>query len=288
MRNFTSPRSVVERPRTCGPVGRWSIPLGRDAVKLQLYSRALRPSAASNSPCVPCSTIRPPSRTKMTSRDAPSRAGSRWGSTSCSPSGACAPRRSAPPTADRAPPRVCRGPEWEVFPDCRSGFAPLLDWRPRAAGPSTSGIGLAIVLGKPTEARYDRDEIRERVHAVFERVLGGRFTRRSRHSVNPHWLAPSLFDALSAAHRRFVSVNGFAGSAIERLGGLWDAVAERRRATPHAPLSAREIQYARAQFETIYDAMMARGEVFPRAAATVLTRALHAHPRATLRPDAAR
>lgn len=107
-------------------------------------------------------------------------------------------------------------------------------------------------------------------------------------SVNPKHLAPALFDALTAAHRRFASVNSFLRPAVDILDVLWTAVSERRRTTPHAPLSAREIQYARAQFEAIHDAMMARGKLFPRAAAEALGRARHAHPRAPLRPDAAR
>jgi hypothetical protein len=134
-----------------------------------------------------------------------------------------------------------------------------------------------------TETRYARvfTQFLNDYWGAFHEVLEAQ-------SVNPHWLAPSLFDALSAAHRRFSDVNGFAEPAIERLGCVWDAVAEHRKATPHTPLSAHEIQYARAQFETIYDAMMARGKVFPRAAADVLAHAVHAHPRVALRPDAAR
>jgi hypothetical protein len=107
-------------------------------------------------------------------------------------------------------------------------------------------------------------------------------------SINPHHLAPSLFDRVTGAHRRFARVDSFVRPALDVLDVLWKAVGERRRTTPHAPLSAREIRYARAQFETIHDAMMARGKLFPRAAADVLAHALHAHPRAPLRADAAR
>lgn len=107
-------------------------------------------------------------------------------------------------------------------------------------------------------------------------------------SVNPHYLAPSLFDALTAAHRRFAGVDGFGEPAIDALGVLWDVVGERRSRSPHAPLRPREIQRARAQFEAIHDALMARGKLFPLAAADALGHARHAHPRAPLRADAAR
>jgi len=107
-------------------------------------------------------------------------------------------------------------------------------------------------------------------------------------SVNPHHLAPSLFDALTAAHRRFAGLDGFGRSAINALGRLWDVVGERRRTNPHAPLLPREIQSARAQFEAIHDALMARGKLFPLAAADALEHAQHAHPRAPLRADPAR
>ena len=107
-------------------------------------------------------------------------------------------------------------------------------------------------------------------------------------SVNPHHLAPPLFDALAAAHRRFAGRGGFCRPAVDVLGALWNVVAERRRTNPDAPLSAREIQYARAQFEAIHDALMARGKLFPMAAADALGQARHANPRAPLRADAAR
>jgi hypothetical protein len=107
-------------------------------------------------------------------------------------------------------------------------------------------------------------------------------------SVNPHWLAPPLFDELIAAHRQFASLEGFVRRPVERLSTLWDTVAARRRDDVDAPLTAREIRYARAQFETIHDLLMARGKVFPRAAADALAHAVHAHPRAALRADAAR
>src|SRR5262245_37428544 len=107
-------------------------------------------------------------------------------------------------------------------------------------------------------------------------------------SVNPRWLAPPLFDAVTAAHNRFAAMDGFAGSPVERLGELWAIVGARRGTRAHAPLSAREIQFARAQFEVIHDLLMARGRLFPRAAAEALAHAVHAHPRATLRADSAR
>jgi hypothetical protein len=107
-------------------------------------------------------------------------------------------------------------------------------------------------------------------------------------SVNPHWLAVPLFDALIAAHRRFAAIDAIAAPAIARLGTLWDAVAARRGERPDSPLSVGEIQYARREFEAIYDLLMKRGKVYPLAAATALSHAVHAHPRAMLRADAAR
>ena len=107
-------------------------------------------------------------------------------------------------------------------------------------------------------------------------------------SVNPHHLAPTLFNALAAAHERFTANAGTASLALTQLGQLWTAVAERRQETADAPLSGQEIRHARLQFEAIYDNFAARGALYPRAAATALTSAVHAHPRAPLRADSAR
>ena len=107
-------------------------------------------------------------------------------------------------------------------------------------------------------------------------------------SVNPHYLAPPLFDALTAAHERFTANAGTASLALTQLEQVWTAVAGRRLASADAPLTGREIRHARLQFEAIYDNFAARGALYPRAAATALTTAVHAHPRAPLRADAAR
>lgn len=107
-------------------------------------------------------------------------------------------------------------------------------------------------------------------------------------SVNPKMLAPPLFDAVVEAHRRFAAQKGVMDPAVVRLGGLWDHIRGRREATPHAPLSAREVAHARALFETIYDALVARGKVYPRVGGEVLSQAIHGNPRAPLRADAAR
>jgi hypothetical protein len=107
-------------------------------------------------------------------------------------------------------------------------------------------------------------------------------------SVNPRGLAPPLFDALVAAHRRFADQKGFTESSVAALARLWDVVASRRAVTADAPLTAREIAFARAHFEKIYDRLAARGTLFPRASADALAVALHGHPRSVLRADAAR
>jgi hypothetical protein len=107
-------------------------------------------------------------------------------------------------------------------------------------------------------------------------------------SVNPQWLAASLFDGVVAAHARFAARKAFASPAVARLSHLWEVVAARREETKDAPLSAREIAFAREQFEQIYDALAARGTLFSRAAASVMAQAPHGHPRAALRADAAR
>jgi hypothetical protein len=106
-------------------------------------------------------------------------------------------------------------------------------------------------------------------------------------SVNPKMLAGSLFDAVIAAHRRFVAVADGFDSPVNRLDRLWRRVAEHRTATPDAPLTAREVTHARAQFEAIYDGLEARGTLYPLASKTVHDGAVHGTPRTRLRPDAA-
>jgi hypothetical protein len=107
-------------------------------------------------------------------------------------------------------------------------------------------------------------------------------------SVNPRWLADSLFDTLVDAHRRFVALDGSVDPAAERLERLWAHVVERRKVTSEAPLVAREVAHARTQFETIYDTLMAAGGAFPDVGRAVLTTAAHGSPRTPLRADAAR
>jgi hypothetical protein len=134
-----------------------------------------------------------------------------------------------------------------------------------------------------TETRYRRlfAEFLNDYWGAFHEVLEAQ-------SVNPHHLAPPLFDALTAAHERFTANAGTASLALAQLGQVWTAVAERRLATADAPLTGREIRHARLQFEAIYDHFAARGALYPRAAAVALASAAHAHPRAPLRADAAR
>jgi hypothetical protein len=105
-------------------------------------------------------------------------------------------------------------------------------------------------------------------------------------SVNPKLLAGSLFDDLAEAHRRFAAAAPGIGSDLDRLGRLWEMVATKRQGTPDAPLSAREIDCARAIFESIYDGFVARGELYSLASAEVHAAALHGTPRTRLRPDA--
>jgi hypothetical protein len=107
-------------------------------------------------------------------------------------------------------------------------------------------------------------------------------------SVNPRMLADSLFDALVAAHERCVAARHGVDEALERLGRLWNHVAERRTVTVEAPLSAREVEYARAQFETMYDTLITQGTRYHKAAVDVVSRAIHGTPRMRLRADAAR
>lgn len=105
-------------------------------------------------------------------------------------------------------------------------------------------------------------------------------------SVNPKRLAGSLFDALLDAHRRFLVVARESQPDVARLARLWNAVCARRADSPDAPLSAREVIHARAYFEKIYDALAARGTLYPLASQDVHARARHGTPRTPLRPDA--
>lgn len=134
-----------------------------------------------------------------------------------------------------------------------------------------------------TETRYQRlfAEFLNDYWGAFHEVLEAQ-------SVNPYHLAPALFDALAAAHERFTANEGTASPELAQLGQLWTVVAKRRLETADAPLSGQEIRHARTQFELIYDSFAARGALYPRAAATALATAAHAHPRAPLRADAAR
>jgi hypothetical protein len=106
-------------------------------------------------------------------------------------------------------------------------------------------------------------------------------------SVNPRMLAGSLFGDLTGAHARFAAAGKTLGADIDRLKQLWRVVASRRQETPDAPLSAREIMWARMQFEAIYDALAARGKIYPAASKRIHASARHGTPRTPLRPDAA-
>lgn len=101
-------------------------------------------------------------------------------------------------------------------------------------------------------------------------------------------LADPLFDALVAAHQRFAAARDGVDPALERLGALWSHVGERRTVTFEAALSAHEVQYARTQFETIYDTLIAHGKAYPKAGTDVVSHAVHGIPRTPLRADAAR
>jgi hypothetical protein len=107
-------------------------------------------------------------------------------------------------------------------------------------------------------------------------------------SVNPRRLADPLFGALVTAHQRFAAARDGVDPAVERLGRLWNQVAERRTETVEAPLSAREVQHARTQFETIFDTLLAHGKPYPKAGPEVMSQAVHGTPRTPLRADAAR
>ena len=108
-------------------------------------------------------------------------------------------------------------------------------------------------------------------------------------SVNPRILADPLFNALVDAHSRFAAVRDGVDPAVERLGRLWRHVAERRKVTFEAPLSAREVGQAHKEFKTIYDTLVAYGKAYPESAAReVVSHAVHGTPRTPLRADAAR
>ncbi|MBI3050459.1 MAG: hypothetical protein HYY76_19365 [Acidobacteria bacterium] len=106
-------------------------------------------------------------------------------------------------------------------------------------------------------------------------------------SVNPRMLADPLFNAVVSAHRRFAAVRDGVDPAVERLGRLWRHVAERRKVTFEAPLSAREVAQAREEFKTIYDTLVALGQAYPESAREVVSHAVHGTPRTPLRADAA-
>ena len=107
-------------------------------------------------------------------------------------------------------------------------------------------------------------------------------------SVNHKVLAPSLFDAVVDAHKRFAKHKGLADPAVARLGRLWAYVTQRRTETPHAPLTAREIAHARALFEIVHDTLIAQGRTHPHVCSEVLLQAAHRDPRSPLRADAMR
>jgi hypothetical protein len=106
-------------------------------------------------------------------------------------------------------------------------------------------------------------------------------------SVNPRMLAGSLFDALVDAHDRFAILADGSIPHLVALGKLWEHIAERRREQPDAPLIGREVDYGRAQFEMIFDALSARGRLYPLASNAALAAAAHGTPRMRLRADAA-
>jgi len=108
-------------------------------------------------------------------------------------------------------------------------------------------------------------------------------------SVNPLMLAGPMFNAVVEEHRRFAApYAGTVGPALDRLGRLWNHIAERREVTFEAPLSAKEVTHARAQFEEIYDTLVARGTAYPGVSSDVISHAVHGHPRGPLRADPAR
>jgi hypothetical protein len=107
-------------------------------------------------------------------------------------------------------------------------------------------------------------------------------------SVNPRMLADPFFDALVAAHQRFAAARDGVDPAVERLGRLWKHITDRRTVTFEAPLSAREVEHARTQFETIFDTLLAHGKPYPKAGTDVVSHAVHGTPRTPLRADAAR
>jgi hypothetical protein len=107
-------------------------------------------------------------------------------------------------------------------------------------------------------------------------------------SVNPRMLADPVFDALVAAHHRFAAARDGMDPAVGRLGRLWKHIADRRTVTFEAPLSAREVEHARTQFETIFDTLLVQGKPYPKAGTDVVSHAVHGTPRTLLRADAAR
>jgi hypothetical protein len=108
-------------------------------------------------------------------------------------------------------------------------------------------------------------------------------------SVTPARLAGSLYDDLLAAHARFAALgSGVARPAVDALDRLWRRVSAHRTTVADAPLTAQEISEARAQLETVYDALVRLGRPFTAVRRGVLSQAAHGNPRTPLRADAAR
>lgn len=146
----------------------------------------------------------------------------------------------------------------------------------------------------PVGTRHARWEVMDettyrRLLAQFLNEYWGAFHEAlEEQSVNPRVLANPLFDAVVASHERFAAARPGVDSALERLGHLWRHVTGRRTVTVEAPLTTREVEEARAQFATVFDALLALGQPYPNAAADVVSGAVHGTPRTPLRVDAAR
>ena len=77
-------------------------------------------------------------------------------------------------------------------------------------------------------------------------------------SVNPTMLAGSLFNELVEHHQQFARSYRGDQDPVEALGRLWTHVAARREDAGDAPLTAREVAHARAQFERIDESLQPR------------------------------
>jgi hypothetical protein len=134
----------------------------------------------------------------------------------------------------------------------------------------------------------DQDTYRKVLTEFLNGYWGAFHEALEAQSVNPRILADPLFNAVVDAHTRFAAIRDGVDPSVERLGRLWRHVADRRKVTFEAPLSAREVAQARKAFKAIYDMLVAQGGAYPESATEIVSHAVHGTPTTPLRADAAR